>query len=232
MVLHLAGAQPAKTLGMPARGASVPAIMSFLAHLKQVGVVAIIRGASADEAVAMGEALLRGGVMGVEVTYSTPGCCSAIERLAAKAPKEAAIGVGTVLTRDQLDDAVKAGATYMVSPHTDPALIDRCKELGVAALPGAVTPTEVVTAWKAGATVIKLFPGSLVGVDYLKALRAPLPQIPIMPTGGVSVDNLHEWFAAGAVAVGMGGNLAKGSPAQIEEAARAVRARFDAVRPR
>jgi 2-dehydro-3-deoxyphosphogluconate aldolase / (4S)-4-hydroxy-2-oxoglutarate aldolase len=204
--------------------------MSFIEHLKQVGVVAIIRCASADEAVAMGEALIRGGVLGVEVTYSTPGCCDAIRRLVAKAPAGAAIGVGTVLTLQQLDDAVAAGATYIVSPHTDEALIARAQELGVASLPGAITPTEVVRAYQAGATVVKLFPGSLVGPDYLKALKAPLPHIPIMPTGGVTPANLHEWFAAGAVAVGMGGNLAKGTPAEIEQAARIVRKRIDELR--
>jgi len=204
--------------------------MSFIDHLRHVGVVAIIRGRSADEAVAMGEALIQGGVLGVEVTYSTPGCCDAIRRLASNAPKEAAIGVGTVLTTAQLDDAVAAGATYIVSPHTDEVLINHAKRLGIPSLPGAITPTEVVRAWQLGATVIKLFPGSLVGPDYLKALRAPLPQIPIMPTGGVSLDNVHEWFAAGAVAVGMGGNLAKGTPAEITAAARQVRARLDELR--
>ncbi len=206
--------------------------MSFIEHLRHVGIVAIIRGRSADEAVAMGEALLRGGVLGVEVTYSTPDCCRAIERLAAKAPKEAAIGVGTVLTTTQLDDAVAAGATYIVSPHTDEVLIAHARTINVPILPGAITPTEVVRAWQLGATVIKLFPGSLVGPDYLKALRAPLPQIPIMPTGGVSLENLHEWHAAGAVAVGMGGNLAKGSPSDIEAAAKLVAERWAALRPK
>lgn len=202
----------------------------FIAHLSRVGVVAIIRGKSADEAVAMGEALIAGGVLGVEVTYSTPDCCQAIKRLAANAPQEAAIGVGTVLTIKQLDDAVNAGATYIVSPHTDAELLARAKALNVASLPGAITPTEVVRAYQLGATVIKLFPGSLVGADYLRALKAPLPQIPIMPTGGVSLENLHTWFAAGAVAVGMGGNLAKGTPAEITAAARAVRSRLDEIR--
>jgi 2-dehydro-3-deoxyphosphogluconate aldolase / (4S)-4-hydroxy-2-oxoglutarate aldolase len=96
-------------------------------------------------------------------------------------------------------------------------------------LPGAITPTEVVAAWDAGAACVKLFPGSLVGPDYLKALRGPLPDIPLMPTGGVSAENLGQWFAAGAVAVGMGGNLAKGSPAEVEAAARATAAALAAV---
>jgi 2-dehydro-3-deoxyphosphogluconate aldolase/(4S)-4-hydroxy-2-oxoglutarate aldolase len=208
----------------------VGAQMDFLTTLSRIRVVAVIRGSSADHAVAMAEALLRGGVFGIEITYSTPDCCAAIRRVVAKAPPEAAIGVGTVLSTSQLADAAQAGATYAVSPHFDPAIVAEAKRIGLPMLPGAITPTEIIAAWNAGATCIKLFPGSLVGVDYVKALKGPLPHIPLMPTGGVSLDNLHDWFAAGVVAVGMGGNLAKGSPAEIEAAARAVRARLDALK--
>ena len=205
---------------------------AFIERLRRVGIVAVIRGASADEAVAMSRALLRGGVLGIEITYSTPGCCDAIRRVVTEAPVEAAVGVGTVRTAEQLREAVAAGATYAVSPHTDAVLLAEAQRLAVPFLPGAVTPTEIVAAWNLGAACIKLFPGSLTGPDYLKAVKAPLPDIPIMPTGGVSLDNLHEWLAAGAVAVGMGGNLAKGTPDQIEAAARAAAARLAAVRQR
>jgi len=204
--------------------------MSFLAALTDIGIVAVIRGASADDACAISAALLRGGVRGIEITYSTPDCCAAIRRVKADAPADAAVGVGTVLTVAQLEDAAAAGATYAVSPHFDAAIVARAVALGLPMLPGAITPTEVVRAWQAGATAIKLFPGSLVGPDYVKALKGPLPQIPLMPTGGVSLDNLHEWLAAGVVAVGMGGNLAKGTPAQIEGAARAAMARLRELR--
>ncbi len=204
--------------------------MAFIDTLKRLGVVAVIRSASEDEAVATAEALISGGVLGVEVTFSTPGCCSAIRRVIARAPKEAAIGVGTVRSVAELEDAVAAGATYAISPHVDLEIIAAAKRLGVAMLPGAFTATEVVSAWKAGATCIKLFPASQGGVDYLKALRAPLPDIPFMPTGGVSPENMHEWFAAGAVAVGMGGNLAKGAPASITAAARDVCKRLAQIR--
>jgi 2-dehydro-3-deoxyphosphogluconate aldolase/(4S)-4-hydroxy-2-oxoglutarate aldolase len=206
--------------------------MSFLDTLKRIGVVAVIRGGSADEAVAMAGALVRGGVLGIEITYSTPDCCRAIARARALLPPEAAIGVGTVRSVAQLADAVAAGAAYAVSPHSDPALLAEARRLAIPMLPGAITPTEIVAAWNAGAACIKLFPGSLVGVDYVKALRGPLPDIPLMPTGGVTPDNLGEWFAAGVVAVGMGGNLAKGTPAQIEAAARDVAARLAAIRAR
>ncbi len=204
--------------------------MTFLTTLSRIKVVAVIRGSSADQAVAMAQALIRGGILGIEITYSTPDCCQAIRRVVAEAPDEACVGVGTVLTQEHLDAALEAGATYAVSPHSDPLLIAHARHLGLPMLPGAITPSEIVAAWNAGATCIKLFPGSLVGIDYVKALKGPLPHIPLMPTGGVSLDNLHEWFAAGVVAVGMGGNLAKGSPAEIEAAARAVRARLDALR--
>ena len=178
----------------------------------------------------MAQALLRGGVLGIEITYSTPDCCTAIRQVLAEAPPEAAVGVGTVRTLAQLRAAVEAGATYAVSPHTDAALLSEAQRSGIPFLPGAITPTEIVTAWNLGAACIKLFPGSLAGPQYLAAVKAPLPDIPIMPTGGVSSENLREWFAAGAVAVGMGGNLAKGSPAQIEAAARSAAAALASVR--
>jgi 2-dehydro-3-deoxyphosphogluconate aldolase / (4S)-4-hydroxy-2-oxoglutarate aldolase len=203
--------------------------MDFLTTLRRVGVVAVIRGTSAESAVAMAEALLRGGILGIEITYSTPDCCRAIERVVGLAPSEAAIGVGTVLTAAQIIEAKNAGATYAVSPHFDREIMAEAIRCQLPMLPGAITPTEIVTAWNAGASCIKLFPGSLVGVDYVKALKGPLPHIPVMPTGGVSLDNMHEWFAAGVIAVGMGGNLAKGSATEIERAARAVRTKLDAI---
>jgi 2-dehydro-3-deoxyphosphogluconate aldolase/(4S)-4-hydroxy-2-oxoglutarate aldolase len=203
--------------------------MDFLTTLKRIGVVAVIRGNSAEHAVAVAGALMRGGVWGIEITYSTPDCCKAIAQVVAQAPETAAIGVGTVLTLEQLSAAQSAGAQYAVSPHFDPALVAEASKRRLPMLPGAITPTEIVAAWQAGATCIKLFPGSLVGVDYVKALKGPLPHIPLMPTGGVSLDNLPDWFAAGVVAVGMGGKLASGSLSDIEEAARAVRARLDTL---
>ncbi len=202
--------------------------MGFISTLKAIGVVAVIRGNSADHAVAIADALMKGGIWGIEITYSTPDCCEAIKRVAANAPRQAAIGVGTVLSVKQLEDAQIAGATYAVSPHFDPVLLAAAQTQKLPMLAGAVTPTEIVAAWQAGASCIKLFPGSLVGVEYVKALQGPLPHIPLMPTGGVSLENMHDWFAAGVVAVGMGGNLAKGSMAEIEQAARAVRAQFEA----
>jgi 2-dehydro-3-deoxyphosphogluconate aldolase / (4S)-4-hydroxy-2-oxoglutarate aldolase len=202
--------------------------MAFLDDLKRLGLVAIIRATSADAAVATADALFRGGVLALEVTYSTPDCCAAIKRIVAHAPAGAAIGVGTVRSVAELEAAVAAGATYAVSPHVDVELIAAARRLKVASLPGAFTASEVMTAWKAGATCIKLFPAVQAGPDYLRALRAPLSDIPFMPTGGIVLETIHEWFDAGAVAVGLS-RLTVGTPAQVEEAARAVIRRFATI---
>lgn len=204
--------------------------MSFLETLREIGVVAVIRGQSCDHAVELSEALLRGGMRGIEITYSTPDCCRAIERVHEAHGDAAVLGVGTVRSVAQLQDAIAAGASYAVSPHFDRRIVEAAVAANCPMLPGCITPTEVVAAFEAGATVIKLFPGNLVGPDYVKALRGPLPDIPLMPTGGVSPENMHEWFAAGVVAVGMGGNLAKGSAAEVEAAAKATIANLQAIR--
>lgn len=196
--------------------------MMFSDTLKDLGVVAVIRGISAENAVIISEALLRGGICGIELTYSTPDCCVAIERVVASHGDEAVVGVGTVRTVQQLVDAKAAGARFAVSPHFDPAIMDAALRNDIPMLPGAMTPTEVIRAYDAGAAAVKLFPGSALSPGFLKALRGPLPDIPLMPTGGVSPENMHEWFAAGAVAVGMGGNLAKGTADEVEAAARAT----------
>lgn len=202
---------------------------SFLEALRAVGVVAVIRAASVDAALAMSHALVRGGVLGIEITFSTPGAAAAIARARRELPA-ALVGAGTVLDRDELAAACDAGATFLVSPHFDAELVSAARERGAPFLPGALTPTEIVRAHRAGAACVKLFPGSAVGPAYLKALRGPLPHIPLMPTGGVDENNLGEWLAAGAVAVGMGGKLAQGTPGEVEDAARRVRQKLDAVR--
>ena len=201
----------------------------FVTQLAATGVVAVIRSPSVDAALACTRALVRGGVTGIELTFSTPGAAEAIAKARAEHPS-ALIGAGTVLDRASLDAACDAGAAFLVSPHTDEALLDAARERDVPFLPGALTPTEVVRAHRAGAACVKLFPGSAVGPGYVKALRGPLPHIPLMPTGGVDEKNLGEWFAAGVVAVGMGGSLATGTPEAVEAAARRVSAALAAVR--
>ena len=201
----------------------------FIDRLKGAGVVAVIRAASADLALAMSQALVRGGVLGIEITFSTPGAPDAIARAKRELP-QSLVGAGPVLDLAQLEAAANAGASFLVSPHFDEALVTAAKERRVPYMAGALTPTEIVHAWRAGVTCVKLFPGSVVGPSYVKALRGPLPHIPIMPTGGVDESNLGYWLAAGVVAVGMGGALATGSLEAIEAAARRVSAALSKAR--
>ena len=193
----------------------------FLEQLKEAGVVAVIRAKSADAAVEMSQALVRGGVTGVEVTFSTPNAADASARVRRELPN-ALVGAGTVLELAELEAACDAGASFLVSPHFDPTLLEKALARSVPYLPGALTPTEIVRAWKAGASCVKLFPGSAVGPGYVKAIRGPLPDVPLMPTGGVDEKNLVEWLKAGVVAVGMGGALATGTPQEIEAASRRI----------
>jgi 2-dehydro-3-deoxyphosphogluconate aldolase/(4S)-4-hydroxy-2-oxoglutarate aldolase len=171
------------------------------------GVVAILRGRRAEHLDAVLDVLVETGIRSLEVTLNTPGALEAIRRAVSRYADDARVGAGTVRTVADVEDAVAAGARFLVSPHTDPALGSRARELGVAYLPGAFTPTEIVSAWNSGAAAVKLFPARLGGPRYLRDLREPLPDVPIVPTGGVSADNVAEWFAAGAVAVGVGGTL-------------------------
>lgn len=212
-----------------AASASPEARPSFLDRLRAVGVIAVIRAASADHALQLSHALVSGGIGGIEITFSTPDAADAIARARRELPS-ALVGAGTVLDQEQLRVACDAGAAFLVSPHFDESLLAAAREREIAFLPGALTPTEIVRAHRAGAACVKLFPGSAFGPDYVKALRGPLPHIPLMPTGGVDETNLASWFAAGVVAVGMGGKLATGSLAEVEAAARRVRARLDEAR--
>ena len=167
-------------------------------------VLAVIRADSAASAVEAGRALAAGGVRALEVAFTTPDAPAAIRELAAD--DELLVGAGTVLSDAHAHAALDAGAAFLVSPSLVPAVLAVAREAGVLALPGALTPTEVVAAAEL-AEVVKLFPASLGGVSYLKALLAPLPDLRIVPTGGVSASNAREWLAAGAFAVGAGGDL-------------------------
>jgi 2-dehydro-3-deoxyphosphogluconate aldolase / (4S)-4-hydroxy-2-oxoglutarate aldolase len=171
------------------------------------GVVAILRGRRAEQLDAVLGVLVEAGIRSLEITLNTPGALAAIRRCGTRFGLDVTVGAGTVRTVADVDAAVEAGAAYLVSPHTDPALAERARQLGAAYLPGAFTPTEIVAAWNAGAAAVKLFPARLGGPRYLRDIREPLPDIPIVPTGGVSAENAAEWFAAGAVAVGAGGTL-------------------------
>jgi 2-dehydro-3-deoxyphosphogluconate aldolase/(4S)-4-hydroxy-2-oxoglutarate aldolase len=178
-----------------------------LEQVKKFGLLAVIRGPSPDLTVKMVDALIQGGVLGIEITYSTPNAEEVVRALAARYGAEIVLGMGTLTQPEQADRAKNAGAHFLVSPICEPALIKAMIDSGLLSMAGALTPTEVYQAYRLGADVVKVFPGSLVGPEYIKALKGPFPYIPMMPTGGVDIDNIAEWFKAGVVAVGAGSQL-------------------------
>ncbi|VXB60271.1 4-Hydroxy-2-oxoglutarate aldolase [Microbacterium sp. 8M] len=182
-----------------------------LARARATGVLAVLRAPSADAALHAADALIRGGVTGIEVTYSTPDAPAVIRELIARHGDGVYVGAGTVTTTAEAEAAADAGAAFLVSPGTLPDLAAAMRATGAVVMTGALTPTEVMTALRLDVDVVKLFPASLGGPAYLGALRGPFPQAPLMPTGGVTPDNLADWFRAGAVAVGAGGDLANGA---------------------
>jgi 2-dehydro-3-deoxyphosphogluconate aldolase/(4S)-4-hydroxy-2-oxoglutarate aldolase len=182
-----------------------------LARTRSTGVLAVLRAPSPELALEASEAIIRGGVTGIEVTFSTPDAPAVIRELIARHGDAAHIGAGTVTTVEQATAAADAGAEFLVSPGTLPALTRAMLDTGRVVMTGAMTPTEVMGALELGVDVVKIFPASLGGPSYLGALRGPFPDAPLMPTGGVTPDNLADWFRAGAVAVGAGGDLANGA---------------------
>lgn len=182
-----------------------------LDRARSTGILAVLRAPSPELALEASEAIIRGGVTGIEVTFSTPDAPAVIRELVARHGDAAYIGAGTVTTAAQAAQAADAGAEFLVSPGTLPTLTRTMLDTGRVVMTGAMTPTEVMGALELGVDVVKIFPASLGGPSYLGALRGPFPDAPLMPTGGVSPDNLAAWFAAGAVAVGAGGDLANGA---------------------
>jgi len=179
-----------------------------LSRARTAGVLAVLRAPSPESALEAADAIIRGGIPGIEVTYSTPDAPAVIRELIARHGDAAYIGAGTVTTPEQAAAAAEAGAEFLVSPGTLPALTRAMLDTGRVVMTGALTPTEVMTALELGVDVVKIFPASLGGPSYLGALRGPFPDAPLMPTGGVKPENVADWFAAGAVAVGAGGDLA------------------------
>ena len=169
------------------------------------GVVAIARRLTADTAPKVADGLVDGGVLAFEITLNEPmdGALRAIGSVANRGP-DLAIGAGTVLSIDAAGLAIDAGATFLVMPHTDPALVAWAAARGVPTLPGAATPTEVLSAWRAGAAAVKLFPASVLGPAFVRESMAPFPDIPLVPSGGVTVATAGDFIRAGAVAVGVG----------------------------
>jgi 2-dehydro-3-deoxyphosphogluconate aldolase / (4S)-4-hydroxy-2-oxoglutarate aldolase len=176
-------------------------------QVQQLGVVAVIRIKDPGKLRAVVDALVEGGVRALEVTMTVPGAVGLIRELAPAMPPGFLLGAGTVTSVDTAHAVIEAGATYVVSPVFQPAVIAACHDHDVAAMPGCFSPSEIFAAHELGADIIKVFPATSLGPQFIKDVRAPLPQVKLMPTGGVSLDNAHDWIRAGAVAVGIGSAL-------------------------
>jgi 2-dehydro-3-deoxyphosphogluconate aldolase / (4S)-4-hydroxy-2-oxoglutarate aldolase len=176
--------------------------------LRDVGIIPVIRAPSADAAVAVAEALLQAGLTVAEITMTVPNAIDAIGAVAKRFPGEVLVGAGTVTDADAARRAVDAGAEFIVTPCLVPEVIDAANRADVAVLPGALSPSEVFDAFRLGGDMVKIFPAQSVGgAAYLRALRGPFPNIPLVPTGGVTLENVAEMFEAGAAAVGVGTEL-------------------------
>jgi 2-dehydro-3-deoxyphosphogluconate aldolase / (4S)-4-hydroxy-2-oxoglutarate aldolase len=177
------------------------------AAIERAGVVAVIRMKDPARVQAVVDAIAAGGVHAIEVTMTVPGAVGVIAALAPRMPAGFLFGAGTVLDAETAAQVIDAGAQFIVSPIFRRSLITACHERDVPVTPGCFTPTEILDAWDAGADIVKVFPATALGPGYIRDVRAPLPQVKLMPTGGVTVDNAGEWIAAGAVAVGVGSAL-------------------------
>lgn len=180
--------------------------MSTLSQILETKIVAIIRGANPQDVLQIANALQKGGIKALEITINSPKALSVIEEASDYFGKNMLIGAGTVLDAETARAAISAGAKFIISPVVDIETIKMTKRYGIVSIPGAYTPTEIVAAYAAGGDIIKLFPAS-AGIQFLKDIRGPLAHIPLMPTGGVNLENINEYQKAGAVAFGIGSAL-------------------------
>ena len=175
--------------------------------IERCGVIAVIRASSSQQLIDVAAAIKEGGVDVIEVTMTTPDALKVIEAVRAKYGDEVYLGVGSVLDGETARAAMLSGAEFIVSPVVKPDVIEMCNRYGKIVMPGALTPTEILDAWERGADYVKVFPASIVGPGYIKAVKAPLPQVELIPTGGVNVENAADFIKAGATALGVGGAL-------------------------
>lgn len=178
-----------------------------LDRILSTGVVAVIRMKDTQRLKKVIEAIRLGGVKCIEITMTVPGAVGIIADLANSVPDDVLVGAGTVTDAETANKVIDAGAKFVVGPILNLEVVKLCNRRGVVIMPGCYTPTEIFTAWKAGADIIKVFPATSLGPKYFKDLRGPFPDLRLLPTGGVSVDNVGDWIAAGAVAVGIGSDL-------------------------
>lgn len=179
----------------------------ILNKLTEAGVVAVIRAENEEQAILISKACLAGGVKGIELTFTVPGADQVIRTLSEQFDREMLIGAGTVLDSETARIAILAGANYIISPAFNAETAKLCNRYQIPYMPGCMTITEMITAMEAGCDIIKLFPGSAFGPDFVKGVKGPLPQVNIMPTGGVNIDNADQWIKAGCIAVGAGSDL-------------------------
>jgi 2-dehydro-3-deoxyphosphogluconate aldolase/(4S)-4-hydroxy-2-oxoglutarate aldolase len=181
---------------------------AVLETIRNIGIIPVVRAQSADEAMLAIDAIREGGISILEITMTVPGAVGVIEEVSARYGNDALVGAGTVLDGETARACIRAGAQFIVSPALNLETIEVCKGEGIAVMPGALTPTEVVQAWTAGADFVKVFPaGAVGGASYLKSLKAPFPQIELIPTGGVSLKTAADFIKAGASALGVGADL-------------------------
>ena len=181
------------------------------ARIRELGLLAVLRGPSPELTLKMVDALVEGGVLGIEITYTTPNAAEVVSSLDQKFGDQILLGMGTLTSPDQPAEAKSAGARFIVSPHCEEELAKAMVDTGLTVMIGAFTPSEVVKAYRLGSDIVKIFPGFMGGPGHIKSLRGPFPHIPAMPTGGVNLENIEQWFAAGAVAVGAGSALCPGA---------------------
>ncbi|HOA60450.1 MAG: bifunctional 4-hydroxy-2-oxoglutarate aldolase/2-dehydro-3-deoxy-phosphogluconate aldolase [Verrucomicrobia bacterium] len=204
-----------------------------LNRIKSTGVVAVIRAERPDDLIDVSRALVQGGVCCVEITLTVPGAIRVIEKASSALGDDVAIGVGTVLDAETARAAILAGAGFVVSPAFRPAVVGVCRRYSIACMPGAMTPTEILAAWEAGADVVKVFPAGVGGAQYFKDIKGPFPEIELMPTGAVTLETAPQFIKAGACAVGVGGELAGKAviaARDFERMSRTARAFIEAVR--
>ena len=184
-------------------------------RIRNIGIVPVVRAASAQQAMLAAEAVCAGGIPIVEITMTVPGAIELIAKLVKGVASNVLVGAGTVLDAETAQRCIDAGAQFLVSPGFDLETVQLAKRAGTLIVAGALTPTEVIAAWKAGSDLVKIFPcGTVGGARYIKALKAPLPQIPMVPTGGVNLSTAADFIQAGAVALGIGGELVSASALQ------------------
>lgn len=179
-----------------------------LRRIVETGIIPVVRASSLSEAMTIVDALIEGGINVLEITMTVPGALMLIEQIVMRCERKIVVGAGTVLDAETARVCMLAGAQFVVSPALSIHLIEACRRYSTTVISGALTPTEIITAWQAGADAVKIFPcDALGGASYLKALKAPLPSIEMIPTGGISLANAADFITAGAMAIGVGGEL-------------------------